>query len=284
MNVADALSDATRRLREAGIDTARLDARVLLAHALGEGELAAARPESEVSPRVQEVFRSLVDRRARREPVAYITGHKEFWSLEFDVGPGVLVPRPESETLIEELTRLVPDRNTALALLDLGTGTGCLLLSALREYPRGEGTGVDASEEALRWARRNAAKLGVAGRCAMLLGNWSEKIDGPFDAILANPPYIRSEEIAALAPEVSRYEPVPALDGGPDGLAAYRAIAMKAASLLKPEGVLLAEIGAGQSESVTTIFEAAGLDVVKIARDLSGIPRCVVGRPRNREV
>ena len=284
MNVAGELSDATRRLREVGIDAARLDARVLLAHAMGERELVDARPDREVSSLAQAAFRAFVDRRASREPIAYITGHKEFWSLAFDVGPGALVPRPESETLIEELTRLVPDRNAPLRLLDLGTGSGCLLVSALKEYPHSQGTGVDASEAALGWARRNAAKLGVAPRCVLVFGNWAERIEGPFDAILTNPPYIRTEEIAALAPEVSRYEPVPALDGGPDGLAAYRAIAMKVASLLKPEGVLLAEIGEGQSESVTTIFEAASLDVVTIARDLSGIPRCVVGRPRNRRV
>ena len=279
MTPAAMLVEATARLRAAGIDSARRDARILLAHAMDERDL----DRSDLDPASVSRFSAFVERRGAREPVAYITGRKEFWSLDFNVGPGVLVPRPESETLIESLTVLVPDRNASLSLLDLGTGSGCLLLSALREYPRSLGIGIDASDEALRWARRNVAKLGLEDRCRLLLGNWEQKIDGVFDAILANPPYIASGSIAALAPEVSCYEPVQALDGGPDGLAAYRMISPKAASLLKPGGAVLAEIGEGQSDSVTTIFEAAGLEVVKITRDLSGIPRCVVGRPRNRE-
>jgi len=276
------LNEATLKLREAGVDNPRLDARILLAQAMGRPSQHALDPASQLDTGQRASFERLIRRRAMREPLAYIVGHKEFWSIDFDVGPGVLVPRPESETIIEELTRLVPDRNTALELLDLGTGSGCLLLAALFEYPRAKGTGIDSSPQALTWARRNVAKLGLGERCVLCSGDWRGTLNGGYDAILANPPYISTGEIAALAPEVSRYEPVPALDGGPDGLAAYREIAARIAPLLKPGGVLLAEIGEGQGAQVESILAAAGLETERIVEDLARIPRCVVGRPRNR--
>jgi release factor glutamine methyltransferase len=282
VTIGASLDDAARRLREAGLDNARLDARLLLAHALNQSASEVIDPAREFGGAQRERFAAMLRRRLAREPLAYIVGHKEFWSLDFEVGPGALIPRPESETIIEELIRLVPDRNTPLELLDLGTGTGCLLLAALTEYPRARGTGIDASEEALIWARRNVAKLGLETRCSLSLADWGRIIEGSYDAILANPPYIRSGDIAALAPEVSRYEPVPALDGGPDGLAAYREVAARIAPLLKPDGVLLGEIGEGQGTQVASILAAAGIGTAKIVEDLARIPRCVVGRPRNR--
>ena len=282
MTIGASLDDAARRLREAGLDNARLDARLLLAHALNLSASEVIDPAREFGGAPRERFDAMLRRRLAREPLAYIVGHKEFWSLDFDVGPGALIPRPESETIIEELGRLVPDRNSPLELLDLGTGTACLLLAALTEYPLARGTGIDASEEALIWARRNVAKLSLEKRCSLSLADWGRNIEGSYDAILANPPYIRSGDIAALAPEVSRYEPVPALDGGPDGLTAYRDIAARIAPLLKPDGVLLAEIGEGQDAQVASILAAAGIETAKIVEDLARIPRCVVGRPRNR--
>ncbi len=282
MSVADLLTDATRRLKHVGIESARLDARVLLSHVLERRASDALDPQLAIDQASAERFQTLLRRREAREPLAYIVGHKEFWSLDFEVGPGVLVPRPETETLVEELLRQVPDRNAAQTFLDLGTGSGCLLLAALSEYPRAVGTGVDASEEALAWARRNVAKLGLTKRCQLNCANWDEAAGGPYDAILANPPYIRASDVAALAREVSRYEPVPALDGGPDGLAAFREIAPKVASRLKSSGVLLAEIGEDQSAEVAAILAAVGIETVKIVEDLAGIPRCVVGRHRNR--
>jgi release factor glutamine methyltransferase len=282
VTIAASLEDATRLLRDAGLENARLDARVLLAHTLKLSNGTVLDGAAELDAAMDAHYRAMLSRRRAREPLAYIVGHKEFWSLELDVGPGALVPRPETETIIEELVRLVPDRNTPLGLLDLGTGTGCLLLAALSEFPRARGTGIDASKDALVWARRNVAKLGLESRCALSVVDWRETPDGTYDAILANPPYIRTGDIAALAPEVSRYEPVPALDGGPDGLAAYRGIAARIAPLLKPNGVLLAEIGEGQGAQVESILAAAGIETARIAEDLAGIPRCVVGRPRNR--
>lgn len=282
MTSGAALAEATQRLRDAGIVGARLDARVLLAHAMGLPSAEILDAANPLDDGVRRRFDVLLTRRLAREPLAYIVGHKEFWSLDFNVGPGALTPRPETETVIEELIRLVPDRNTPLELLDLGTGTGCLLLAALSEYPQARGTGIDASESALAWARRNVAKLGLETRCSLQLEDWGRTIEGSYDAILVNPPYIRSGDIAALAPEVSRYEPVPALDGGPDGLAAYREIAARIVPLLKPDGLLLAEIGEGQGAQVASILATAGIRTVKIAEDLARIPRCVVGRPRNR--
>lgn len=237
------MTDAIERLRAAGVDNPRLDARLLTT-------------EEQIA------------RRVAREPVAYILGRKGFWTLDIQVGPGALIPRPESETLIEQLLKYFPDRSAALDILDLGTGTGCLLAAALSEFPNARGMGIDSSEAALAWARRNVeAKL--------LRGEFADAA-GLHDAILCNPPYIRSADIAGLAPEVRLYEPVGALDGGADGLGAYRVLAPVIDRLLKPEGLAFLEIGAGQGEAVTAIMTGKGLKVFEIASDLAGIARCVI--------
>ncbi|HJW41315.1 MAG TPA: peptide chain release factor N(5)-glutamine methyltransferase, partial [Rhizomicrobium sp.] len=199
------LEEAVARLRDAGVDNPRLDARLLWEFGQSSGD-----------------FESLIARRAAREPLAYITGRKEFWSLDFAVGPGVLVPRPDTETLIEQLIRERPDRLVPLSILDLGTGSGCLLIAALREYPNARGVGVDRSPEALAWARHNLIALGVEDRATLIETDWPEEASPGFDVVLANPPYIPTAEIETLEPEVCRYEPRAALDGGPDGLDAYR--------------------------------------------------------------
>jgi len=226
------------------------------------------------------VFDSLIARRAAREPLAYITGHREFWSLDFAVGPGVLIPRPDTETLIEELIRRYPDRTAPLSILDLGTGSGCLLVAALTEFPNARGVGVDSSPDALAWARRNVALHGLEARASLIETDWPEEASPGFDVILANPPYIPSADIGALEPEVSRFEPRQALDGGPDGLDAYRALAPRIARLLKPAGTAFLEFGRGQDKDVAAIMTASGLEIVKISPDLAGILRCViVNRP-----
>jgi len=229
---------------------------------------------------VAEALRALAARRVRREPMAYLLGEREFWGLPFKVSPAVLVPRPDSETLIEAALVLMPDRQRPRRILDLGLGSGCLLLTLLREYPASRGAGLELSAEALAVARANAEALGVAGRADLVLGDWrqprwQDRLDGPFDLIVSNPPYIEAGAIEQLMPEVARFEPQLALDGGPDGLAAYRAIATVAAELLASEGFLLVEIGEGQAPDISRIFASAGLKARAPWKDLAGIDRVI---------
>ena len=288
------LAEAARRLAAAGVGNPRLDARLLWTHAQrlslspaggerrGEGVFGDDL-QSPPDPLPQggrgnfvELFESLVSRRAAREPLAYITGHKEFWSLDFHVAPGVLVPRPESETIIEQALATLPDKAAPLRVLDLGVGSGCLLISFLKEFRNACGLGVDSSEKACAVARHNAERLGVAERCQVALADWRENISDTCDVILANPPYIRSAEIAGLEPEVSRFEPAAALDGGPDGLSAYSMLAPEMTRLLRPGGLAFVEIGSGQEHDVSCLMRAAGLGIERIAADLAGIPRVLV--------
>ncbi len=269
------LGDAALRLSMAGIDSPRLDARLLLAHAMK------VRPDAligslDVPPDVLTEFEAMLARRILREPLAYITGQKEFWSLEFEIGPGALVPRPETETLIEAVLQHFPDKTAPLDILDLGTGTGCLLIAALSEYPNASGVGVEASQDAWRWARRNVERHGLTSRCQMQLGDWSQIPIGLADVILSNPPYINSRDISALAPEVRMFEPISALDGGAGGLDAYRSLAPLVGQLLKPSGRAFLEIGQGQEDDVPAVFRAQGLQTLEILPDLAGISRCVV--------
>ena len=254
----DEMLAAAQRLAAAGSDSARLEARLLWDHAQKTGQ----------------DFAALVARRESREPVAYITGHKEFWSLDFEVGPGVLVPRPDTETLIEEALRLIPDRAAPLRIADLGAGSGAILIAALKEFSSATGIGFESSPEAFRYAVTNATRL-VGPRAEIRLDDWNSAA-GVFDLIFCNPPYIPSIEIESLAPDVSRFEPRAALDGGADGLSAYKALAKLLLGLLKPGGHALLEIGLGQSLAVSGLFQ--GLEIVRIAPDLSGIPRCVILR------
>jgi release factor glutamine methyltransferase len=249
---------AAARLAKAGSDSARLEARMLWDHAQKTGQ----------------DFDALVARREAREPVAYITGRKEFWSLDFEVGPGVLVPRPDTESLIEEALRIVPDKNAPLRIADLGAGSGAILVAALKEFPSASGIGFESSAEAFRYASANAAKL-IGERAQIRPEAW-DKAEGPFDLVFSNPPYIPSAEIESLDPDVSRFEPRPALDGGPDGLDAYRALAELLPRILARGGHALLEIGLGQAHSVAKLF--GSLELLRIAPDLSGIPRCVILR------
>jgi release factor glutamine methyltransferase len=279
MKSGDAVRDAGRRLSLAGVDSPRRSGRLLLAKAMGK-----ATPPSDVevvAPDVRARLEELVERRATHEPLAYILGHKEFWSLDFLVGPGVLVPRPETETLIEELLKEFPDRARALKILDYGTGSGCLIVAALFMFQNARGSGIDASADALSWARKNVARHGLEARCELQRSDWACEPAFKYDAILANPPYIRHSAMAALPPDVVRYEPVTSLDGGDDGLCAFRKLAPQVAKALKTRGVAFLEIGEGQGESVRTILAAAGLETRRIVPDLAGIPRCVVaGLPK----
>ncbi len=276
-----ALEDATRRLAAGGIAEARLDARVLLCDAAAlTVERLLSQPERALEPEAAARLERHLARRIAREPLAQILGRREFWSLPFAVTPATLVPRPESEILIEAALSLVPDRRQPLRILDLGTGTGCLLLALLSELPDSTGLGVDASLAAARIARQNAAALGLRGRAKFLVGDWGHSFaDASFDLILANPPYVPEGEIDGLEPEIARYEPRQALSGGADGLACYRALAPGLARLLSPGGQALLEVGRGQIDRVATLLAEAGLGEAGRRWDLAGIPRCLIMGP-----
>jgi release factor glutamine methyltransferase len=276
-DIADILLSATVRLRAAGVESPRREARLLLAHALGvrsetivSGSLPS--PSSEARTR----FEAALARRTAREPLAYITGSREFWSLDFEVGPGVLVPRPESEIMVEEALKRFPTRGAPLRVMDLGTGSGCLLLAFLSERPNAEGLGVDISDEALAVAKRNAENLGLNSRARFLRGDWMGPRFETWDIIFVNPPYIVQGDLAALDPEVGRYEPRAALDGGPDGLCAYRRIAAALTPQLRPGGRAFLEVGQGQAKPVENLLAEKELEVEGTVFDLASIPRCLV--------
>ncbi len=274
--LADVLVQATTRLASAGIETPAREARLLLAHALGttaDGLRLLARNAAVRAPGLAELLRRRAD---EREPLAFLLGTRGFWTLDLAVSPATLIPRADTETLIEAALAARPDRLSARRILDLGTGTGAILLAALTEYTVAEGVGIDRVAAAARLARVNAASAGLGGRASFVCGDWAASVDGRFDLVFSNPPYIRSAAIAALMPEVARHEPRLALDGGADGLAAYRAIMGGLAALLAPGGVAILEIGAGQADAVRRLGTAAGLDCSTVRADLGGTPRAVV--------
>jgi release factor glutamine methyltransferase len=275
--IGAALAAATECLRQAGVDSPRLDARVLLAHVLGEApEALSVHARAPLDAAARARFDAAIARRARREPVAYIVGHKEFWSLRFAVSPAVLIPRPDSETLIEAALALFPERDRALRVLDLGTGSGCLLLSVLHERPRATGVGIDASAAAVAVARVNAAELGLAARAELRHADWADGIAERFDLVLCNPPYIPSDEISGLAPDVRDHEPHTALAAGADGLNAFRALASLVPRAVTANGMAVFEVGAGQADRAESCLIRSGLHPIVRRRDLAGIERCVV--------
>lgn len=279
IRVREALDDTASRLRAAGIEDARREARLLLRAAAGldiEAQIAA--PDRSLAPGEQDRLESLVERRTGREPMAYILGEREFWSLTFKVGPGVLIPRPETEVLLEAALEGVSDRGAHLRILDLGTGSGCLLLAALSELPNATGVGIDTSEGALAYARANAERLGLADRAGFRACNWHELAGERFDLVLCNPPYVARAEIARLAPEIRDFEPHAALDGGPDGLDAYRGLASLLPRVMAARAIACIELGAGQAHAVGAMFEAAGFPEPSMRTDLRDIARCLVLR------
>lgn len=279
MSAPHALLDAAAAiLTDGGVENPRREARLLLGLAMGRP---AAANETTDDVAILAAFESFIARRAAREPFAYIAGRKEFWSLEFAVGPGVLVPRPDSETLIDAALKFFPDRTAPLEILDLGTGSACLAVAAAHEFPRAHILALESSLEALPWAAGNIAQLAPA--CELLVEDWNGDWNAAgfrFDLIFCNPPYIESDAIAGLAPEVARFEPRAALDGGPDGLDAYRALAGRIASLLRPDGRAFIELGVGQGPVASALFAARGAKILEIIPDLAQIPRClVIGEP-----
>ena len=274
MKAQAALVLGTRRLAEAGIDGAPTDARRLLAHAMGLAPERLTLALQDPLPEAQAaVFEAALQARLARQPVAQITGLRRFWGLEFRVTRATLDPRPETEILVATALE-----EPFAKILDLGTGTGCILISLLKGMPFAAGTGVDLSEQALEVARDNAARLGVASRARFLASDWFAAVQGRFDLIVSNPPYITAAEMAALAPEVHDWEPHLALTPGGDGLDAYRAIARGTGARLMPGGRIVLEIGPTQGGEVSQMLAAEGFAQIEIRQDLDGRPRTVLAR------
>lgn len=265
-----ALADAARQLSETS-DTARLDAELLLAEAFGidRDKLLLDPPDRPIPGR----FAAMVERRKSGEPVAYITGRRAFWNIDVHVGPGVLVPRPDSEVLIASAIEHFDGTDGPARILDLGTGPGTLLLAALDQWPRASGVGIDSSRRALSYAAANARRLGFEGRARFTLGDWAKGIDERFDLVLCNPPYVA--EGAELGPGVAEHEPAEALFSGADGLDSYRALAPQLAPLLAPGGLAAVEIGYDQAEGACAILAREGL-TCRLARDLAERPRALL--------
>ncbi|MGF1593298.1 MAG: peptide chain release factor N(5)-glutamine methyltransferase [Kiloniellaceae bacterium] len=280
VTLAEAVAAAVDRLAAAGVEAARRDARLLACRLLGGGpELLLTQPDRALTRDEAARIEAAVARRAAREPVSRILGEREFWSLPFALSAATLDPRPDSETLVEAVLAETGDHGAALRILDLGTGSGCLLLALLSELPRATGCGIDVSAEAVAVAGDNAARLGLAARARFVVHSWTEGLDlaeGLWDVVIGNPPYIASDEIAGLEPEVAGFDPPAALDGGRDGLEAYRALIAPAAAALRPGGLIALEIGRGQAGAVERLLAAGGLQPLRRVLDLSGVERCLL--------
>jgi len=279
--IAGARRSLAQQFRAAGLDSANADARILIGHALSLDHAALATAGTRaLDTKERDAIAALARRRLAREPVARIVGSKEFWSLPLRINASTLVPRPETETVVEVALAAVEangPRTRALRIADLGTGSGALLLALLSELPNATGIATDTSLRALTMARANAQRLGIT-RAAFVVGDMARPLGKLLDLIVSNPPYIASEDFAALAPEVRVFDPRSALDGGADGLDCYRSLSASAPALLKPGGAVVVEIGAGQADAVAKLFSAAGLAVEPPQPDLNGIQRVLLAR------
>ncbi len=281
LSLAGTFRWATRTLAAAGVPSPEVDARILLLAASGLDRVALIRdPDLPVPPEAVERLSAWLDRRASREPVARILGSRDFWGLTLAITPDVLDPRPDTETLVEAVLDALRDRHgEPLTLVDLGTGSGAILCALLTELPQATGYAVDRSEGACSVARRNLADHGLALRSLVLRGDWASALPGgAFDVLVSNPPYIETAVIADLDRDVRDHDPLAALDGGADGLDAYRVIVTDVPRLLVPGGIAAVEVGQGQDRDVMELMAAAGLADISTRRDLSGIARVVLGR------
>jgi release factor glutamine methyltransferase len=276
MTRAEALAQLRGAFANGGLETPALDARLLVEAALGIAPVdLVARPDEALTAEQEGRLADYARRRLSREPVARIIGEWEFWGLPFLLSAETLVPRPETEAVVETALARLPEAAAPLRILDLGTGTGCLLISILRERPLAIGLGVDRSPGALATARANAQRNGVHARALFVASDWGRAARGPFDLIVANPPYVASGVIPSLEPDVRDYDPALSLDGGPDGLDAYRIILSEAPGLLAETGILVLEIGYDQADALQTLSALSPLDFLGTGSDLTGNARCV---------
>jgi release factor glutamine methyltransferase len=278
INLLQAWQGAKKRLEDAGLAGPVIDARLLVEAAAGATRAdIVGDPYRALTPEQEATLEDYLSRREHREPVSHILGRKGFWKIMLNVTPDVLTPRPDTETVVEWVLRDFPE-HAAWSVLDLGVGSGAIILSILAERPTARGLGIDVSEEALAVARENAANLGLAGRLALLRGDWTEGLaEASFDLVVSNPPYIASHVIETLEPEVRDHEPRLALEGGADGLMHYRRLAPEILRVLKPGGRFAVEIGYDQKAAVEALFHEAGAAQVQTLRDLGDRDRVVAG-------
>ncbi|MBI1406417.1 MAG: peptide chain release factor N(5)-glutamine methyltransferase [Caulobacter sp.] len=276
--LVSAWKTAQTTLKAAGVDQPSIDARLMLEAATGASRMEILTdPYRELTAEQQATFDDYIARRARRQPVSHILGRKGFWKIMLSVTPDVLTPRPDTESILDVVLPAFPETMT-FSLLDLGVGSGAIMLAILAERPAAKALGIDSSSEALAVARENAANLDLNNRAAFLHGDWTAGLgDASFDAVVSNPPYIPTADIETLDPEVRDHEPRLALDGGPDGLDAYRLLAPEILRVLKPGGLFAVEIGHDQSAAVEALFKAAGADAVRTVKDLAERDRVVTG-------
>lgn len=273
------IAETAAELSLAGFTDPRRHARRLVASALAISPADLfGYPDHAVEDREALQLRRMLDRIIAHEPLSRILGRREFWGLEFRLCAATFDPRPETETIIEAVLRREADRDEPLRLLDLGTGTGCILLALLREFPAATGVGIDIVESVVRMAAGNAVSLGLRERALFFVGDWGTALSGSFDAIVANPPYIPTADLRLLPPEVAGYDPWLALDGGADGLTPFRVISAALPKLLAPDGIFVTEIGVDQANAVAAIIKTNGLALEGIKADLGGNARCVVAR------
>ncbi len=276
MTLRQAAAAAGQALRAAGIEDGVLDAGLLLAHVIGGDRLTLiCDADRRLDDAQARKFTELVAARSARKPVSRLLGRREFWSLELSISGAVLDPRPDSETAVAAALEQMPRVDGAYRIADFGTGSGCLLLALLTERPGAWGLGLDRSLAAIQLAKRNARDLNLSERSIFMVGDWGRALVGQFDMIVANPPYIATTDIAGLAPEVRCHDPRRALDGGADGLAAYRALVPDLRRMLNPAGHAVLECGHEQAADLAEILETAGLRVEGFHADLSGVQRCV---------
>jgi release factor glutamine methyltransferase len=279
MTIAAARRALAQAFRAAGLDSPDLDARLLVGHVLGLDHAAlASGGERPLTGAAASAVAAVAKRRLAHEPVAHVIGRKEFWGLDLAVSEATLVPRPDTETVVEAALAAIPDRAMPLRIADFGTGTGALLLALLSELPNAAGIGTDLSAAALTVARGNALHLGLASRADFVACDYGAALRGPFDLVVCNPPYIASGEIAGLDAEVREYDPLLAIDGGASGLDGYRAGVADACRILSPQGILVVELGAGQAASVTALMREGGIVADGPKPDLSGHFRALLGR------
>lgn len=275
-SVGTAITEGMAALADADVENPRNEARLLLGHILNISPAQVfARAGDEVKPEAMTAYYERLGDRCRGMPLAHITGRREFWSLDLQVSPATLIPRPDTETVIELAADLFKDRPAPARILDLGTGSGCILLALLTVFDKAAGTGMDASPDACRIAGANVSSLDMSGRAEIVTASWSDGIDGAYDLIVSNPPYIPHDDIAELDVGVRDHEPVSALDGGADGLDAYRALIPAAIPALADDAILILEIGIGQRAAVSEIASANGLVPGAVRDDLAGIERAV---------